>query len=188
MLCNEHIITLHMWISVAPSVGKRNCSWIRCRMLLAVQDTSYFSWASTYHSLSGRHCYNTLCLISLFQAVWEVWDEELSACKSSLIVTIIIIMIIIKLEITYDFITLPVFVFSFFITLSFQDSDLKVESCLLIWCPEANHWVPLYCVFLCNEIIFLNLYPIQSWLTSSFQSANWCWGTHNASEWNTIEE
>lgn len=116
MLCNEHIITLHMWISVAPSVGKRNCSWIRCRMLLAVQDTSYFSWASTYHSLSGRHCYNTLCLISLFQAVWEVWDEELSACKSSLIVTIIIIMIIIKLEITYDFITLPVFVFSFFIT------------------------------------------------------------------------
>lgn len=115
MLCNEHIITLHMWISVAPSVGKINCSWIRYRMLLAVQDTSYFSWASTYRSLSGRHCYNTLCLISLFQ-LFEKWDEELSAYKSSLTVTIIIIMIIIKLEITYDFITLPLFVFSFFIT------------------------------------------------------------------------
>lgn len=109
-------ITLHMWISVAPSVGKRSCSWIRCRMLLAVRDTSYFSWASTYCSLFGRHCYNTLSLRSLFQAIWEVWDEELSAYKSSLIVRIIIIMIIIfKLEITYDFLILPLFVFSFFI-------------------------------------------------------------------------
>lgn len=103
MLCNEHIITLHMWISVAPSVGKINCSWIRYRMLPAVQDTSYLSWASTYRLLSGRHCYNTLSAWLVLQ-LFEKWDEELSAYKSST-VTIIIIMIIIKLEITYDFIT-----------------------------------------------------------------------------------